>query len=71
MQGTTLNGLSICYLELGQHVKAMEPFEQGLAMFKELGARTGQAATRIAIRSVRTPRRVLGEGDVREGLVHF
>jgi CHAT domain-containing protein/tetratricopeptide (TPR) repeat protein len=34
-----------CYYSLGQHAKAKEMYEQGLAIFKELGDRAGQAAS--------------------------
>ena len=45
LQAPTLNDLGDCYLSLGQYAKAMELYEQALAIYKEMGDRAGQAKT--------------------------
>jgi tetratricopeptide (TPR) repeat protein len=44
-QGATLHCLGFCCQKLGQYHKAMELFEQALAIDIELGDRAGQGAT--------------------------
>ena len=41
-EGITLNDLGLVYRDLGQHTRAIEYFEQALAIHREVGNRTGE-----------------------------
>ncbi len=47
--GVIYGSVGHCYLQLGQKAKAMELFEQALAIEKELGDRAGQGTTLVCL----------------------